>query len=134
MDSCITIVLCRVTMEYEDTANLCQDIPPRSPVRLLPKTYQPSHQRDDSDSSSIYSERRHSVLDHESNRVSMVAPLPTKDENRKTLLPPGATTENRYSDIYDAYYRQSMINANSSSQPEGETRHAESKTSAGLAM
>ncbi|KAJ4356544.1 uncharacterized protein N0V89_004578 [Didymosphaeria variabile] len=114
------------------------DAAPPSPVRLLPKTYQPSHQRDDSGSSSIYSEKRHSTIENDSNRKSGIAPFPNKDDNRKTLLlAPGAAGENRYSDIYDAYYRQSLLNpgqnANNASRPDDEL-HLESKAGAGMAM
>jgi hypothetical protein len=79
-------------------------------------TYQPTHNRNDSASNSYYSERRHSELDHDSKRISAVstlAPLPTKEDKRQTLLAPTAGRDDRYSDIYDAYYRQSMIQGSS---------------------
>ncbi|KAJ4294028.1 hypothetical protein N0V90_007717 [Kalmusia sp. IMI 367209] len=92
--------------------------PPLSPVLLLPRTYQPSHQRDDSDSS-IYSDRRRSTNEPEvtlePNRKS-VAVVTSKGDNRRTLLAPVALSGNRYSDIYDAYYRHSMLNPSSSTR------------------
>ena len=48
------------------------------------------------------------MLEAESNRKSVIAPLPNKEEQRKTLLAPGATEPNRYSEIFNAYYRQSI--------------------------
>ena len=71
-------------------------------------TYQPSHHRDDSDVS-IYSDKRQSTIESESNRKSFIAPLPSKEEQRKTLLPPGAGEPNRYSEIFNAYYRHSTV-------------------------
>ncbi|KAF2449069.1 hypothetical protein P171DRAFT_482104 [Karstenula rhodostoma CBS 690.94] len=89
------------------------DAPPRSPVRLLPRTYQPSHNRDDSDSSSIYSEGRHSMPEKDGKHKWTIAPLPAEKEKRSTLLPP-AGGDNRYSDMYEAYYRHSTINGGQS--------------------
>ncbi|KAF9736968.1 hypothetical protein PMIN06_011122 [Paraphaeosphaeria minitans] len=112
------------------------DAPPNSPVRLLPKTYQPAHNRDDSDSSSIYSEARHSKLGNDANRQSTIGPFPAKGENRKTLLPPAAG-DNRYSDIYDAYYRQSMIQGDTSvtdSARADDEHQAGDKAGTGMAM
>ncbi|KAL1606448.1 hypothetical protein SLS60_003852 [Paraconiothyrium brasiliense] len=113
------------------------EAPPRSPVLLLPLTYQPSHRRDDSDSSSMYSEKRQSITENDSHRKSGIAPLPNKDEHRKTLLAPSATGENRYSDIYDAYYRHSMLNpsqiASGPTRSDGEVC-LEGKAGAGMAM
>ncbi|KAK7189912.1 hypothetical protein DPSP01_008383 [Paraphaeosphaeria sporulosa] len=112
------------------------DALPKSPVQLLPKTYQPSHNRDNSDSSSIYSEARHSKVERDASRQSTIGPLPVNGENRKTLLPPAAG-DNRYSDIYDAYYRHSMIQGSSSvtdSSRSDDEHPAGSKAGAGMAM
>jgi hypothetical protein len=92
---------------------------------LLPKTYQPAHQRDTSKSSSIYSEKRTSTVqsNHERNfslpenaqrnstmlkaskepvatSSSALAPLPSHD----------ATNDPRFSEFYDAYFRNSQLN------------------------
>lgn len=117
-----------------ESTDCLQDAPPHSPVRLLPRTYQPSHQRDDSDSSN-YSDRRQSTIESDSNRKSFIAPLPNKEEQRKTLLPPGAGEPNRYSEIFNAYYRQSTLepgrNVQDSTNAEGSQANAKS---AGMAM
>lgn len=103
-------------------------------------TYKPSHGRDDSDPSSIYSEARHSRVPKTSDRESMIAPLPFpaksgKGDNRKTLLP-SATGDNRYSEIYDAYYRNSMIQGgpNVAKPSRTDAPYAGGKPSAGMAM
>jgi hypothetical protein len=66
----------------------------------------------------MYSEERHGAPDKDSKRMSAmstIAPLPTMEDKRKTLLAPTGGLDNRYSDIYDAYYRQSMIQGPSDS-------------------
>ncbi|KAF1972302.1 hypothetical protein BU23DRAFT_555104 [Bimuria novae-zelandiae CBS 107.79] len=88
------------------------EAPPNSPFLLLPRTYQPTHRRDDSDSSSIYGDKRQSAIESDANRKSFTASLSNQDDKRKTLLAPGAPMEpNRYSDIFNDYYRHSVIEA-----------------------
>lgn len=104
-----------------------EDAPRRSPVQLLPKTYQPSHQRDDSDASN-YSDKRQSTLETNSNRKSVMAPPPDKYENRKTLAPGANPEASRYSEIFNAYYRNSMLDTSQNG-----TKSVEGKA-AGIAM
>lgn len=110
---------------------------PSSPVRLLPQTYQPSHQRDLSSASSIYSDKRTSTYQghhkrttssgsaynysfpENSSRNSTVAAA-SKEPSRRpsassSLLAPGSSQSNqtndpRFSEFYDAYYRYSQLN------------------------
>ena len=92
-------------------------------------TYQPSHQRDNSDVST-YSDKRQSTMEFETDGKSSIAPLPSKEEQRKTLLPPGAGEPNRYSEIFNAYYRHSAIEPGRNN---AEGSRAEAK-STGMAM
>lgn len=108
---------------------------PASPVRLLPRTYEPSHQRDISGASSVYSDKRTSAYQHErtnstgsyynysfpenSSRNS-VALTGSKEPSRRpsqssSLLAPASmnstqTNDPRFSEFYDAYYRHSQLN------------------------
>ena len=98
-------------------------------MRLQPQTYQPNHQRDGSDASSVYSAHRMSTHQHKnssstdmsfnysypenSNRNSASLNPPSKDSSRRpsdssSLLAPGSAASNdkthdpRFSEFYDA--------------------------------
>lgn len=105
-------------------------------ISLQPQTYQPTHQRDVSDASSVYdSENRASKhlsngsaynfsFPENSNRNSVALntvkeEASSKEQSRRpsvsnSLLAPSSTTSNqthetRLSEFYDAYYRHSQI-------------------------
>jgi hypothetical protein len=116
---------------------------PTPTIILQPESYQPTHQpthqRDISNASSVYSENRMSAHDpqrkrsdtaesaysysynfHEtSDRNSLSQPSNEKDGQRKSvssslLHPNGSTSSNqssdpRFSEFYDSYYRQSQL-------------------------
>jgi hypothetical protein len=100
---------------------------PTPNILLQPQSYQPAHQRDMSNASSVYSENRMSTLDPQrkrsdtadssysdnynyagtSNRTSM-------GQQSSSLQPNGSTNNQqsndpRFSEFYDAYYRQSQL-------------------------
>jgi len=108
--------------------NIHQDSIPTSPILLLPKAYQPSHQRDDSDASSVYSNRRTSVYKPQhgssdsiesmtdSKRKSITIAANVDDVQRKSqLFAPSSSTDKkadpRFSEFYDSYFRHSMVNS-----------------------
>jgi hypothetical protein len=102
---------------------------PGSQVILQPLTYQPTHRRDESDASSVYTDKRTSTyhyrsasndsinysLPYQPSRTSTA--YPTNEQGRlsvsSSLQAPGSaqgsTTESRLSEFYDAYYRQSTL-------------------------
>jgi hypothetical protein len=104
-----------------------------SPDRLLPQTYQPTHMRDMSDASSVYSNLKrtstHQSSDstdssynfsfpEDSNRNSSALGSTTAQSGQpsasSSLAVPGSTTSNqtndpRLSEFYDAYYRHSTM-------------------------
>lgn len=94
------------------------DEPDSAPNEALPKaahTAAPTHQREGSDASSVYSENRHSAyqsyqqyqsLDRSNSSASVKAP---RAPSHLLDLPEGAVKEARLSEFYDAYYRQSQI-------------------------
>ena len=91
--------------------------PLSAPVMLLPQTYRPVHQRDTSDSSSIYSEKRSSRVEPRHERDSLVLPLSQKPSqpaaSNATLAPlptHDAANDPRFSEFYDAYFRNSQLN------------------------
>ncbi|KAF2793909.1 hypothetical protein K505DRAFT_361588 [Melanomma pulvis-pyrius CBS 109.77] len=110
---------------------------PSSSVLLQPQAYQPTHQRDMSNASSVYSENRMSTLEQRnrsdsaesgysysynfpetSNRNSIMQPKEQpghrKSVSSSLLDPNGSATSNqsndpRFSEFYDAYYRHSQL-------------------------
>jgi len=107
---------------------------PSTHVLLQPQSYQPSHQRDMSNASSIYSENRMSTLGNQRNRSDSESSFSynytspdTSNRNsisqaghRKslsnTMLDPSSASASsgqghdpRFSEFYDAYYRHSQL-------------------------
>lgn len=80
----------------------------------------PTHQRDGSNASSVYSENRQSAyqsyqpyhsLDRSNSSASVKAP---RAPSHLLELPEGAAKEARLSEFYDAYWRQSQMLGNES--------------------
>lgn len=106
---------------------------PSSPVRLLPQTYQPAHQRVISDSSSVYGDQNRASMHRASSSMesaynfsfpgnsnrNSVTQQSMKEQGRRpsassSFLAPESTTssqtaEPRLSEFYDAYYRHSQL-------------------------
>lgn len=104
---------------------------PSSPVRLQPQAYQPqpTHQRDASDASSVYSnanrlstwqQQRMSTIDYSLNNTASsnadqydggLSASSAEDSRRpnSSLNVPGKPHDPRLSEFYDAYYRQSQL-------------------------
>ncbi|KAJ8105649.1 hypothetical protein OPT61_g10048 [Boeremia exigua] len=93
--------------------------PDSEPIKRQPQadapTAAPTHQRDGSDASSVYSQNRHSAyadyqhyqsLDRSNSSASAKAP---RAPSYLLDLPEGAVKEARLSEFYDAYYRQSQF-------------------------
>ncbi|KAF1961975.1 hypothetical protein CC80DRAFT_543344 [Byssothecium circinans] len=130
------------------TISKVPSIEPVQPVLILPATtYEPSHKRDESDASSVYSDKRNSTYQfpapafastsasHQrttstgsynysfpgsSDRNSVALGVASKEGGRRqssansSLLAPGSThskdsNDPRFSDFYDAYYRNSHL-------------------------
>ncbi|KAF2634613.1 hypothetical protein P280DRAFT_235008 [Massarina eburnea CBS 473.64] len=112
-----------------------QSMPPVHPVLILPTTtYEPTHKRDQSGASSVYSEKRSSTYQHEgpnptgSNRNSVALGATSTETKRQSsanssLLTPGSTNgkdynDPRFSEFYDAYYRNSQLIKDGPKRPE----------------
>ncbi|KAF2875225.1 hypothetical protein BDV95DRAFT_311417 [Massariosphaeria phaeospora] len=104
---------------------------PSSSYRLQPRIYQPTHQRDTSNASSVYSDKRKSQHYEPNNpSISYDYPFPEVSNGNSaslaankeasapasissTLHPPGSSTseqthDSRLSEFYEAYYRHSQ--------------------------
>ena len=97
------------------------------PIQLQPTRYQPSHQRDLSSASSTYSlenkTSQHQRLKSDSQNSSYnysfpnhytcsstaASPSVSREESRR--LSAASSSDSRFSEFYDAYYRHSQLNA-----------------------
>ncbi|PVI06406.1 hypothetical protein DM02DRAFT_609981 [Periconia macrospinosa] len=101
---------------YAPAAQSESSIPSGPTIVLPPTTSEPSHQRDPSDGSSIYSVKRNSKHMSMNNRQSVangsfLAPISSNDNSKDVNDP-------RFSEFYDAYFRNSQFLKDAPKRPD----------------